>query len=181
MQSAQADQFMANKPLAGLSRMMIDCAGEALRNDDYVNALEYVFALSAVDDHPDATIALAVTALEVINALELADKALRTKVKMLRWLANSSDNDKYDRLRKTFDEESLSCLLFLARGFSAGNLMVLGDLDEILGQLVQEINSISSEGMKSSATTLAEIGSIETRAGRDLIVQHHAEYFQAEL
>ena len=54
--------------LAALSRLMIHSARTALIEEDYVNALQYMLSVASVDQHPDVTIALAVTVLDVVDA-----------------------------------------------------------------------------------------------------------------
>jgi hypothetical protein len=59
--------------------MMLNCAEAALSERDYINALEYMLAVSSVDDHPDVTTALAVTVFDIIDAMELSSQGIEHK------------------------------------------------------------------------------------------------------
>ena len=108
---------------------MLDRSKEALLEGDYVNSLEYIVAVASVNDHPKVTRALALTALNIIDILDLTSDVMETGIDSK---TSSSDVD-YDGLRSYFNRETLVRVLELARASTGGRAPenLVGNIKEL--------------------------------------------------
>jgi hypothetical protein len=141
-----------NIPLTALSKMMIDSARSAVADDDYVNALRYVFAVASVDKHRDITTALVVTVLDVVDVLELARGALSARASLLRWLMKNDGAQAYEVVRGCFSSEVCLHILRKAEEFSGGEIGKLFRFDEVSERLVYNVNKLAgAEDQRAAA------------------------------
>src|SRR5262245_13181543 len=74
-------------PPSPMAQMMLSVAGAALAGGKCEDALEHVLAVSSIEEHPDITVALAVTALEVAGLLDLDVRPNEVRLRLLHRLA----------------------------------------------------------------------------------------------
>lgn len=94
---------------------MIERTEAALSERDYVSALEYILAVSSVDDHPEVTATLVIAVLDVIEALELAPGVAATKANLFQSLSQKDIDGDFDVFHQCFERDAALHVLDLAR------------------------------------------------------------------
>jgi hypothetical protein len=102
-------------PLSSLSKMMLDSVEVALAEAEYVSALEYIIVVAAVDKHPDVTIALASTVLEIISAIDPTSEAPIIRARLVDTFPKMRSTHYEADIRRYLDPDTLVHVVEIAR------------------------------------------------------------------
>jgi hypothetical protein len=131
----EASQGAAEGELSPLARMMVESARVAFREGSYAEALEHLLAIGSIEAHPEIAVALAVTALDVIAALNLDGRARDVRLGLV-----SKADTVAGALESVLAREAMLGLLGKVRGLEAGSPSPGGDAGA--SELVERIGRI---------------------------------------